>query len=435
MEEKKRKTRAAAGGKASAAAGDAPKEHKKPWHEVYAGVSDIQDFLVGRILLRRNALTGLVESRWPAEFPGETTAWEPLTGVTVNTLWSELSLQKPVRKQDMLNVIESDYVSEYHPFLQYLEHLPPWDGVSDHILAMSMSVQVRGGADEQLLFAQYLKKWLVWMVAGWVDAQVVNNVILVLLGEQGTYKTTWFSRLLPPELRQYFYTKTNATRMDKDDRLKLAQYGLVCCEELDTMTGRELNQLKAAVTMVTIDERIPYERYPRHLPHIASFCGTGNNVQFLSDPTGNRRWLPFVVDCIDPPQEYPFDYEGIYSQAYALYRQGFHYWFTQEEIQRLSRHNEPYETPNMERDLVCRYFRPPTGAEQGEFMSSTDILLAISGNMIQKLNANRLGRVMADLGYQRMRYHGERGYVVVRYSSEEIMARQRKKAYEAEPDG
>ena len=68
-------------------------------------------------------------------------------------------------------------------------------------------------------------------------------------------------------------------------------------------------------------------------------------------------------------------------------------------------------------------------------MSSTDILLAISGNMIQKLNANRLGRVMADLGYQRMRYHGERGYVVVRYSSEEIMARQRKKAYEAEPDG
>ena len=426
MDEKKSKKKKAA---------VADKEHKKPWREEYAGVSDIQDFLLGRILLRRNALTGLVESRWPAEFPGETTAWEPLSSVTVNTLWSELSLQKPVRKQDMQNVIESDFVGEYHPFRQYLEHLPPWDGVSDHILAMSMSVQVRGGADEQLLFAQYLKKWLVWMVGGWVDAQVVNNVILVLLGEQGTYKTTWFSRLMPPELRQYFYTKTNATRMDKDDRLKLAQYGLVCCEELDTMTGRELNQLKAAVTMVTIDERIPYERYPRHLPHIASFCGTGNNVQFLSDPTGNRRWLPFVVDCIDPPQEYPFDYEGIYSQAYGLYRQGFHYWFTQEEIQRLSQHNEPYETPNMERDLVCRYFRPPVGAEQGEFMSSTDILQTISGNMIQKLNANKLGRVMTDLGYQRMRYHGERGYVVVRYSAEEIMARQRLKAYEAKPDG
>ena len=232
---------------------EAPKEHKKPWQETYAGVQEIQDFLMGRIMLRRNALTGLVESRWPAEYPGETNEWESLSSVTVNTLWSELSLEKQVRKQDMQNVIESDFVGEYHPFRQYLEHLPPWDGVSDHILAMSMSVQVKGGAEEQLLFAQYLKKWLVWMVAAWVDPQVVNNVILVLLGEQGTYKTTWFSRLMPPELRQYFYTKTNATRMDKDDRLKLAQYGLVCCEELDTMTPRELNQLKAAVTMVTID--------------------------------------------------------------------------------------------------------------------------------------------------------------------------------------
>jgi hypothetical protein len=30
------------------------------------------------------------------------------------------------------------------------------------------------------------------MVAGWVDESVVNNVILVLIGEQGSYKTTIF---------------------------------------------------------------------------------------------------------------------------------------------------------------------------------------------------------------------------------------------------
>ena len=83
------------------------------------------------------------------------------------------------------------------------------------------------------------------MVAGWVNPQVVNNVILVLIGPQGAYKTTWFNYLLPPELRRYFYTKTNASRMSKDDLLVLAQYGLVCCEELDTMRPAELNQLKA----------------------------------------------------------------------------------------------------------------------------------------------------------------------------------------------
>ena len=46
-----------------------------------------------------------------------------------------------------------------------------------------------------------------------------------------------------------FYTTTNANKMGRDDLLTLAQYGLVCCEELDTMGNKELNQLKAAVTM------------------------------------------------------------------------------------------------------------------------------------------------------------------------------------------
>ncbi len=403
-------------------------EHQKNWREVYASVTDIQQFLDGRIMLRRNALTGLVESRWPGQFPGETYPWEPLSSVTVNTLWAELSHQKPVRKQDMQNVIESQYVAEYHPFRFYLERLPPWDGKSDAILAMSVSVQVKGGTDEQMLFAEYLKKWLVWMVAAWVDPQVVNNVILVLIGAQGTYKTTWFSRLLPPELREYFLTKTNATRMDKDDRLKLSQYGLVCCEELDTMSGKELNQLKAAVTMVTIDERIPYERYPRHLPHVASFCGTGNNVEFLADPTGNRRWLPFEVECIDPPQDFPFDYEAIYSQAYGLYKRGFRYWFSQDEIQRLSRHNERYEVPKMEQELVDQYFRRPAPHEQGEFMPVSRAMQIIGGVVTTKLSDRKLGRAFQDLGFEFRRTSTSRGYIVVQRSGLEIKEKMQRDA-------
>ena len=169
-------------------------------------------------------------------------------------------------------------------------------------------------------FYEYLKKWLVGMVAGWVDQSEVNHVILIFIGEQGIYKTTWFNYLLPPELRDYFYTKTNASRMTKDDLLTLAQYGLVCYEELDTMSPRELNQLKSAVTMPSIDERAAYAHFHEHRKHIASFCGTGNNVQFLSDPTGTRRWLPFEVESIMSPRDHPFNYEGVYSQAYAQLR-------------------------------------------------------------------------------------------------------------------
>ena len=401
-------------------------ERKPNWQEVYATVEDIQQFLSERVMLRFNVVTRRVEVHWLTDFGDDLQKpadWEPLTDRLVNSLWVELSQQKPVRVQDIFRVIESDYVAEYNPFAFYLERLPPWNGNEDHILGLSLSVMVKGDADEQLLCAAYLKKWLVGMVAGWVNPQVVNNVILVLIGPQGAYKTTWFNYLLPHELRRYFYTKTNASRMSKDDLLVLAQYGLVCCEELDTMRPSELNQLKAAVTMPSIDERAAYAHYHEHRPHIASFCGTGNNTQFLSDPTGNRRWLPFEVESITSPREVPFDYEGIYSQAYALYREGFQFWFSKAEILKLSEHNRQFETPRLETELVDVYFRPPVGVEGGEFMPVSRALQIVGGNMIHQLNAVRLGRAFMDLGFEFRRTKAARGYIVVQRTAEEIKSR------------
>ena len=410
------------------------KEHKKPWQETYATVEDIKQFLGSRIYLRHNVITGRVECRLPerdvfdleiglpdghpSSSGGE---WEPISDRVVNSLWVEQSKEKPVRAQDLFRVIESDFVPDYHPFRYYLDRLPPWDG-EDHILAMSVSVQVKGDVEEQMRFYEYLKKWLVAMVAGWIDETVVNNVILVLIGEQGSYKTTWFNYLLPPELKQYFYTKTNANRMGRDDLLTLAQYGLVCCEELDTMRPSELNQLKAAVTMPSIDERAAYAHFHEHRKHIASFCGTGNNAQFLSDPTGNRRWLPFEVERIESPREHPFDYEGIYAQAYALYQEGFQFWFSREEILRLSEHNRQFETPRLENELVQQYFRKPRGAEPGEFMPVAMALQIVGMGISQKLSTVMLGRAFKDLGFKPRTWHNTRGYVVMRRTAEEMKA-------------
>ena len=394
-------------------------ERKPNWKEYMATVEDIQNFLMDRILLRHNVITGRVEYRLPSSYEHEGTDWQPINDRIVNSLWAELSATKVVRVQDMYRVIESDFVPEFHPFRYYLEHLPPWDG-QNHILAMSVSVNVKGDVQEQMLFAEYLTKWLVGMVAGWVDETVVNNIILVLIGEQGSYKTTWFNYLLPPELSNYFYTKTNAQRMGRDDLLTLAQYGLVCCEELDTMRPSELNQLKAAVTMPSIDERAAYAHFHEHRKHIASFCGTGNNAQFLSDPTGNRRWLPFEVESIESPREHPFDYEGIYSQAYALYRKGFRFWFSRDEILGLAIHNKQFETPRLEHELVQLYFRRPADREPGEFVSVALALQMVGAGITQKLSSVLLGRAFMELGFERRTCRNVRGYIVVRRSAEEM---------------
>ena len=377
--------------------------------------------------------------------------WEPITDRVVNSLWAEMSRTQRVNVQDIYRVIESDYVQEFQPFEEYLKELeaplssPEGDtaplltdnkgieapsgavwgasGSGSFIHQLASTVTVRGGAEEQRLWEEYLRKWLVGMVAAWVDDNVVNNVILVLIGEQGTYKTTWFNYLLPPELRRYFYTKTNANRMGRDDLLTLAQYGLICCEELDTMRASELNQLKAAVTMPAIDERAAYAHFHEHRKHIASFCGTGNNVQFLSDTTGNRRWLPFEVESIRSPREHPFDYDGIYAEAYALYLSGFPFWFSREEIIRLNEHNRHFETPRLEMELVQDHFRVPDEGEAGEFVSMANALQIVSGSISQKLSPVHMGRAFRELGFQQRVVKNVRGYIVVRYTPQEMQAR------------
>ena len=401
-----------------------------------ATVEEIKSFLDGHISLRFNEITSRVEYEIPADNT-DAHRFIPVNDRIVNSLWSQMSTITRVNIQDMYRVIESDYVPVFNPFKAYLNNLcksvksvgvqdkKQSVGENDYIRELAQTVRVKGGEQEQMLWHLYLKKWLVGMVASWISDDVVNNVILVLIGEQGAYKTTWFNYLLPPPLKQYFYTKTNANRMSKDDILTLAQYALVCCEELDTMRPAELNQLKAAVTMPSIDERAAYAHYHEHRKHIASFCGTGNNTQFLSDPTGNRRWLPFEVESIVSPRDHPFHYEGIYSQALALYKSGFQYWFTKEEIQELNRHNKQFETPHLERELVSLYFRVPKEDENGMFMTSARAIQIIGTGISQKLNPTRVGLSFNELGFQRVRYHGIRGYLVIQRTAEEMQAYQK----------
>ena len=446
-----------------------------------ATVEEIKSFLDGHISLRFNEITSRVEYEIPADNT-DAHRFMPVNDRIVNSLWSQMSTITRVNIQDMYRVIESDYVPVFNPFKEYLNSLPqitqtstdnvsdepgsckpvvlqqqnlcqsvqsvgeknhPSVGVQDkkqsvgdrdYIQELAQTVRVKGGEQEQKLWHLYLKKWLVGMVASWLSEDVVNNVILVLIGEQGAYKTTWFNYLLPPPLKQYFYTKTNANRMSKDDILTLAQYALVCCEELDTMRPAELNQLKAAVTMPSIDERAAYAHYHEHRKHIASFCGTGNNTQFLSDPTGNRRWLPFEVESILSPREHPFHYEGIYAQALSLYTSGFQYWFTKEEIQELNRHNKQFETPHLEHELVDLYFRRPIDSELGEFISVARALQMISNGISQKLSAVNVGRAFSDLGFKRVRTNSSRGFIVVCRTPEEIKAYQHRLLMDAEPD-
>ena len=435
-EKKKRKKKVAEDG------GGEEKVHKVPWQEKYATLEEIKGFLSNHIYLRYNTVKHRVEARLPAEDAfcqnSELTEfasddYQPMSDRLSNTLLTALCTVKPARARDLQTVLDSGFVTAYHPFRHYLNRLPPWDG-QDHILALSVSVMVRGGTEKQMLFYEYLKKWLVAMVASWLDDGEENQAVLVLIGDQGIYKTTWFSHLLPPELRDYFRIKVNSSRVGKDDLITLSQYGLVCYEELDVMTPSNVNTMKSVVTMPAIDERPAYGHYTEHMPHVASFCGTGNNVQFLTDVTGNRRWLPFIVESITSPREAPFDYEGVYAQAYTLYRQGFRHYFSKAEEEVLKEHNRTFETPQSEQEAIMTHFHAPRDGERGDFYTATDILGKIGYNPALRITIEKIGSAMKALGFKRYRSHGRRGYRLVAYKPEEIEMNRRMLACDARPE-
>ena len=378
-----------------------------------AEVEAIEAFLFSQAEFRHNVITHHCEIRWTEE-----AGFLPLTDRDVNTLWGRMN--KTVGRvylTDIYNVIHSEFVPLFNPFQSYFDHLPSWDGVSDPIGDLADTVHVKS---DQAEFRDYFRKWFVGILPALLDDTVVNHEILVLIGEQGLYKTTWFNFLLPPELRCYFYTKTNSDRLNKDDLFSLTEFALICFEELDGMRPAELNQLKAMVTMPYVNERAAYGRNKERHPHIASFCGTGNNVQFLTDPTGNRRWLPFEVSQIRDPHQHAIPYELVYSQAYALWKSGFCHWFSQEEIRVLNTHNSRFEVPNLEEDLIRTHFRKPFEGEAGIFVTAADILEQISSCLRYPLSPNKIGRIMAGLEFESIRYKGKRGYITVKKTGEDI---------------
>lgn len=385
---------------------------RTPSAQRYATVEEMEHFISNYMELRRNRLTQQVETKLRGN-----KEWQRMSDTVENSLWR--AMQKEGINTDLSRLhtlLASDFVSEYHPLIDYLDSLPAWDGTGDPIGQLARMVHTTDPDPDR--FTDCFRRWLVGMLAGALDERTVNHAIFVLIGRQGCYKTSFMQNLLPPCLRRYFTTKTNSQRLNKDDLLSLSEFLLINFEEIDTMRPAELNQLKAMTTTLYIDERLPYARNKVRLPHVASFCATGNNPLFLTDDTGNRRWFVFEVTDIDNPWEHPIDYNAVYAQAKTLLDSGFRYWIEGEEINRLNRSNRRFETPNPARELVLAYYRKPCGMEKGRYVTASQIVTRF-GNSI-RLTTAQVGRIMKEFGFKRLHTRNGNFWLVAERTTDEI---------------
>lgn len=425
--------------------------HKK------ATVEEMEEFINGYMKFRMNMLTHQIETQLIADAytdrpEASACHWQRLTDHIENSLWCAMQHHgMAVNLNELHTLLGSDFVKEYHPLKEYLDGLPPWDGETDYIDRLAAMVHVKESphsplqqdksrerndlSETPVRFADILKRWMVSMIAAALNETVVNQVILTLIGRQGSYKTSFMQHILPPVLSEYYTTKSNSSRMTKDDLFTMTENLVINLEEIDTMPPSELNQLKAMVTQRYVDERRAYGRNKVHLPHVASFVATGNNLQFLTDDTGNRRWLPFEVEDIDSPWEADIPYEGIYSQTYALYQDiNFRYWFTDKEIQQLRGHVQQFEVPRPEYELILTYYRKPVGLERGVYTTSSQIIGRF-GNTSLRLSLQKVGRAMRELGFRQVKASNANYWVVVERTTEEVQHLLPAEAEQADPPG
>ena len=302
--------------------------------------------------------------------------------------------------------------------------LSPLSSNNNHTLSSQDSPAER-------LWRGCFKKWFVAMVASWMKDEVVNHTVLVLVGRQGIFKTTWLDNLIPPELRAYSSKLPLSGQISKDDRLRLCENGMLNIDELDAMCGREMNIVKSLLTSTDVNERAAYGRLKERRVRLASFCASTNKREFLTDITGNRRWLPFEVESIQNPFHTIIPYERLYAQAKALVEEGiFSYWFDMEEMEVLEAHNEDFRAQENEEQLLPILFDVPAEGK-GEFMTTAEISerLVSHGGIKKPMSTKQLGVIMGKKGFQKaqVRISGTcvRGWIVYKRNQDEIISAKR----------
>ena len=311
---------------------------------------------------------------------------------------------KRVLKNDLKDMINSDLARRIHPVRDYVKQLPAWDK-KDRVAELASFVHVEAVQEKQTpeeaqeLMRWALHKWLVATMADWLSDDICNETILTFIGPQGVYKTTFFRFLLPPPLRPYYWENSSNSFSQKDDQIALVENCLVEIEEIDAFKNRDNAELKSLSTKITLKIRRPYDKFVMAKHRLAALCATGNQERFLTDETGNRRWLCFRVSRVDNPRKWEFDYEQLYAQLRDEYYDGFPYWFGKSEEARMKQQNEYFRIISDEEQLIRSRFRKPRLGEPFKFLSSAAIAQMISyGN--RNITSRRVSLVMKAIGYR-----------------------------------
>ena len=380
-------------------------KHDKPARMQKCNLTEqVNRFLQTSYLFRYNLLTDETEYR-PANAADKT--FVTIGKRELNTLCLEAHARGILCwDKDISRFLFSKHVPEYHPFLLYFEQLPVWDGI-DRITRLAQRIS------SESYWINGFHTWMLGLTAQWTGqtGKHANSVAPLLVSiRQGCLKSTFCKSLMPDSLSRYYSDEVELTSRSNATR-KMSEMGLLNLDEFDKYSPGKIPLLKNLMQMADLNLCKAYQKNFRNLPRIASFIGTSNRFDLLSDNTDSRRFL--CVEVKDKIDCTCIEHKQIYAQLKQELSDGARYWFSAEEEEELQEHNLIFQHRNPAEEVLRSCFRPATSEDPKEKirnLSAADIFKELKKQnpaAMRGSNPNSFSQQLVPAGF--LRKHGRYG--------------------------
>lgn len=221
-------------------------------------------------------------------------------------------------KRQILEVLDSIfYKHSYNPITNYLNSLK-WDGV--HRIETLFIDYL--GAYDNVYTREVTRTAFIACVMRAFEPGSKHDTVAVLVGEQGIGKSHLLSKM-----GMNWYNESIQSFQGDEAYIKISTSWIIELSELTALKRGDSESIKAFISAKEDIYRPKYGRYPIQSPRKCVFFGTTNNIEFLKDETGNRRWLPIQL-AKDRRTKCPFTelsqevVNQIWAEAKVYYDQG-----------------------------------------------------------------------------------------------------------------
>jgi predicted P-loop ATPase len=191
------------------------------------------------------------------------------------------------------------------------EWIREFEGTWDGIPRLHNFLQVIAGAPDTQWVRTVMPVWFRGFVRRVLEPGSKFDLMLILEGEQGTGKSTFFANLLPE--RRYFSDSLHKLAQE-EGVIRALHAGPAIQEigELASFDRSSLADLKASLSASSDYVRPLYKTSGYDAPRNFVIVGTTNDTEYLRDPTGARRFIPVQI-------QREFDFKTLFEIRGQLY--------------------------------------------------------------------------------------------------------------------